>query len=87
MRYCEARRERERKEAVYRAYIADALMALTENTVRVSGGKLIERRYADIVAPSSEAEPFVGNVADEAKRRLSAMGLKCIGKGASDESF
>lgn len=42
------------QERRYRAYVTDALMALTENTARLAGGSRMSRRWADGFKPEDD---------------------------------
>lgn len=41
----------EAKEQAFRVYVTDALKCLSENTVRVAGGSVINVRYFDMLHP------------------------------------
>ena len=51
MRYVAARRESRIRETAYRNYVADALMAIAENTSKMYGGSYMKIRYADMLKP------------------------------------
>lgn len=51
MQHCMAYIESVYDERRYRAYITDALMALTENTARYAGGRIMGKRWRDVYKP------------------------------------
>lgn len=49
--HCRAVLRAEAEDRLYRAYVADALMLITENTARFAGGRYQTRRWIDAVRP------------------------------------
>ena len=47
--HCREALRAEAEERLYRAYVTDALMLLTENTARFAGGRYQTRRWLDAV--------------------------------------
>ena len=49
VRYATAKANAEARLAAYRIYVTDALMYISENTAKSSGGQYLTKRYAEII--------------------------------------
>lgn len=55
-RYVLARWEQSRREELYRAYVTDALKAISENTARPYGGNAMSKRMAELLSGATKEE-------------------------------
>jgi len=60
---------------LYRAYLTDAAMALTNNVAHALGGQCVERRYMELLAPR-KPERSAQEIARDVIRQA---GLEVIG--------
>lgn len=76
MRYLEARRREDLREAGYRIFVTDALRLIAENTARTGGGSYINRRWADAAfAPpkpedTRDASEIIADIAERAGLKI-----------------
>lgn len=49
--YCISRYKHKQEEKLYRAYVSDALMHITNNLSHAFGGNRITQRYTDLMKP------------------------------------
>lgn len=62
--------EQEAEEYSYRVYVTDALMTISENTMRFNGGAHMEQRWLDSMKPK---DPRTGDeIAADILRRMGA---------------
>ena len=63
--------KKEQQEKAFKIYLTDSLQILTENTAKMgNGGKYLQARFADYIAPQKEEKRTADEVITELKEKL-----------------
>ena len=62
------------QEQAYRAYVTDALKAITENTAKYAGGSYMKGRYYDLENPKPAENRTGEEIVSQIKKKLARIG-------------
>lgn len=80
MNYCAAKMQISAEEFIFRAYLTESAMILTENTQRFAGGNRMGKHWTDVVDVRPKSQRSGDEIAADVIARL---GLKVIGGDAN----
>lgn len=68
--HCVSAFYKEQEEKAYRIYITDGIKVLVDNTARIAGGAVLNKRYIDMVEPKEEETRTAKDVIDGIKKKF-----------------